>query len=94
MVGAVAASIGRVPCGVWTKMSLTMVTVAQTSVAIPYALGRVEDFFMSAARRKSNKHKVERKVKMGGRGDGNETVVCYFLCDLYLICVCQINASL
>ncbi len=59
MVGAMAASIGRVPGGVWAKMSLTMVTVAQTSVAIPYALGRVEDFFMLAAHRKSNKHKVE-----------------------------------
>ncbi len=40
-----AAAIGRIPSGI----PLTVATVAQTSIALPYALGRVEDFFMWAA---------------------------------------------
>ena len=39
-------TLSKVP---WKSMPLTLLTVAQTSIALPYALNRVEDFFRWAA---------------------------------------------
>jgi len=44
-------SLCRVPKGVWRSVPLTMLTLAQTSVALPFAIHRVEDFFLRAARK-------------------------------------------
>lgn len=43
--GYASVAMGMIPSG----MPLTIATVAQTSVAVPYALGRVEEFFKWAA---------------------------------------------
>jgi len=45
-----------IPYGIWRGVLLTIVTVAQTSIALPYALGWVEDFLVWAPRGKPNKH--------------------------------------
>ena len=47
--GAIWAAFGKVPKGVCKSMPFTMLTLAQTSIALPYALNRVEDFFRRAA---------------------------------------------
>ncbi|KAL3783810.1 hypothetical protein ACHAW5_003206 [Stephanodiscus triporus] len=52
MEGAIATATDMIPSSVWRGMPLTMATAAQTSIALPYILGRVEDFFMWAAHRK------------------------------------------
>ena len=53
----------KVPKGVWKSMPFTFLTVAQTSVALPYALNRVEDFFRRVARSDVGKHE-ERRGKL------------------------------
>ena len=45
----ICVTFSKVPKGVWKSMPFTMLTVAQTSIALPYALNRVEDFFRWAA---------------------------------------------
>mmetsp|Transcript_35285 Transcript_35285/g.85094 ORF Transcript_35285/g.85094 Transcript_35285/m.85094 type:complete len:506 (+) Transcript_35285:116-1633(+) len=47
--GVRAALFDKVPSGVWKSAPFTILTLAQTSVALPYALNRVEDFFWRAA---------------------------------------------
>jgi len=39
----------KVPNSIWKSMPFTMLTVAQTSIALPYALTHVEGFFRRAA---------------------------------------------
>mmetsp|Transcript_39190 Transcript_39190/g.71784 ORF Transcript_39190/g.71784 Transcript_39190/m.71784 type:complete len:475 (-) Transcript_39190:117-1541(-) len=53
----------KVPKGVWKSMPFTFLTVAQTSVALPYALNRVEDFFRRVAHSDVGKHE-ERRGKL------------------------------
>jgi len=41
--------VDKIPKGVWKSMPFTFLTLAQTSVALPYVLNHVEDFFRQAA---------------------------------------------
>eukprot|EP01082_Thalassiosira_pseudonana_P006783 g15042.t1 g15042 contig21:430537-432225(+) len=41
--------LSMVPLGVWKSLPLTMLTLVQTSIALPYALTRVEDYFRRVA---------------------------------------------
>ena len=61
-----AAAIGRIPNGVWRAVPLTIITVAQTSIALPFALGRFEDFLVRATRGKPNKHESPLRCEDGG----------------------------
>ena len=49
-IGALAWSgVNKVPSGVWKSIPFTFLTLAQTSVALPYVLNHVEDFFRRVA---------------------------------------------
>ena len=39
----------NIPKGVFKRMPYIVLTIAQTSIALPYALNHVEDFFRRAA---------------------------------------------
>jgi len=49
MGSLVVMAFGKVPKGVLKSMPYTILTLGQTSIALPYALNRVEDFFRRAA---------------------------------------------
>lgn len=50
--GLMAKAIAKVPMNIWQSMQLTGVTVAQTSVVLPWSLGWVEEFFKGEAKKK------------------------------------------
>jgi len=58
-----------IPYSVWRGVLLTIVTVAQTSIALPYALGRVEYFLVRAAHGKPNKLESRLRCEDGGGGE-------------------------
>lgn len=64
MGGSIYVAFGRVPKGVWKSMPFTMLTLAQTSIALPYALNRVEDFFRRVAHSDVGKKDEESRGKM------------------------------
>jgi hypothetical protein len=41
--------LAKIPVTVWKSVHMTSVTVAQTSVALPWTMGKVEDYFKGAA---------------------------------------------
>lgn len=46
----------KVPVGVWKSMPYTILTLAQTSIALPYVLRHVEDFFRKTALKTGRLH--------------------------------------
>ena len=50
--------LAKIPVTVWKSVHMTSVTVAQTSVALPWTMGKVEDYFKGAAV-KDTKKKLE-----------------------------------
>mmetsp|Transcript_13738 Transcript_13738/g.29905 ORF Transcript_13738/g.29905 Transcript_13738/m.29905 type:complete len:152 (+) Transcript_13738:81-536(+) len=63
-VGALVwIAFSKVPKGFLKSMPFTMLTLAQTSIALPYALNRVEDFFMRAAHGNAERNE-ERRGKL------------------------------
>ena len=54
--------MSMVPMGVWKSLPLTMLTLVQTSIALPYALTRVEDYFRRVAHTRTT-NDVGEKIK-------------------------------
>lgn len=57
----VSMAFGKIPEGVWKGMPTTILTLAQTSVVVPYALNRVEDFFLGKARVIEGRGKIKQQ---------------------------------
>lgn len=57
----VRACLGRVPRKAWTGALFTLLTLAQTSVALPFVLRRVEDFFRRAAHSDAGRQHAQRR---------------------------------
>mmetsp|Transcript_17075 Transcript_17075/g.30859 ORF Transcript_17075/g.30859 Transcript_17075/m.30859 type:complete len:92 (-) Transcript_17075:353-628(-) len=49
MGGMVWVGFSKVPKGVWKSLPYTMLTLVQTSIALPWALNYVEHFFRGLA---------------------------------------------
>lgn len=56
-------TFNKIPKSIWKSMPFTILTVAQTSIVLPYALNRVEGFFRWAAH-----SDVKKKTNDYGRG--------------------------
>jgi len=67
VLACIATAFQKVPKGIWKSMPYTFLTLAQTSVALPYALNKVEEFFRRVAHKDVVGKKMEEEDKRSGR---------------------------